>query len=90
VPEDGGSGQLIPIDGIFGIYELLSGPFIALILDSEVKFRGTRGLEFRRVSKVAIVPLFSQGRLLTEARQRDEDRYLDLLHQTFSAHNLYF
>lgn len=32
-------GQMVPIDGIFGFYELLSGPYVALIFDSKVTYR---------------------------------------------------
>lgn len=42
-------GQIIPLDAIFGIYHLLSGPYVALILDSEVAVSAS-GLDFRKVS----------------------------------------
>jgi hypothetical protein len=42
-------GQTIPFDAIFGIYHLLSGPFMALILDSEVVV-SFMNIEFRKVS----------------------------------------
>lgn len=41
-------GQIIPIDAIFGIYHLLSGPYVALVLDSEVAV-ASNGIEFRKV-----------------------------------------
>lgn len=41
--------QIIPVDAIFGIYHLLSGPYVALILDSDVAVLAS-GLDFRKVS----------------------------------------
>ena len=41
-------GQVIPIDAIFGIYHLLSGPYVALVLESEVAV-AVAGIEFRKV-----------------------------------------
>jgi phosphatidylinositol 4-phosphatase len=82
-------GQLIPIDAIFGIYHLLSGPYLALVTDSEVAV-SVAGLEFRRVTKAAIIPLIKSGVPLSEERQADEDRYLELLHAAISAHQFYF
>lgn len=82
-------GQLIPIDAIFGIYHLLSGPYLALVTDSEVAV-AVAGLEFRRITKAAIIPLIKSGAPLSEERQADEDRYLELLHAAISSHQFYF
>lgn len=82
-------GQLIPVDAIFGIYHLLSGPYLALVTDSEVAV-AVAGLEFRRVTKAAIIPLIKSGVPLSEERQADEDRYLELLHAAISSHQFYF
>lgn len=41
-------GQLIPVDAIFGIYHLLSGPYIALVTESEVAI-SYAGIEYRKV-----------------------------------------
>lgn len=82
-------GQLIPIDAIFGIYHLLSGPYLALVTESEVAV-AVAGLEFRRITKAAIIPLIKSGAPLSEERQADEDRYLELLHAAISSHQFYF
>ena len=34
----------------------------------------------RKVKKVVVVPLFRNGRPLSDSKQKDEDRYLQLLH----------
>lgn len=39
---------------------------------------------------MAIVPLFSQGKALSEEKQEDEEKYLSLLHNTFASLLLYF
>jgi hypothetical protein len=38
------------VDGVFGVFELPSGPFIAVITDSEERYRGY-GMEYRCASK---------------------------------------
>jgi len=85
---------VIAIEGIFGIYDLLSGPYVALILDSEEVYSDTKvkfgGIDFRKITKMAVIPLFTSGKLLSEDKQSDEDRYLQLLHQTLSSHQWYF
>jgi len=47
-------GQVIPIDAIFGIYHLLSGPYVALVLESEVAV-AVAGIEFRKVCRGCVV-----------------------------------
>lgn len=48
VLKDYRGGQLIPVDAIFGIYHLLSGPYVALVIDSEVVV-SHGAIEYRRV-----------------------------------------
>jgi hypothetical protein len=43
-------GQLIPVDAIFGIYHLLSGPYVALVMDSEVAV-SHENLDLRKVGE---------------------------------------
>lgn len=107
---------MIPLDAIFGVYELLSGSYLALVVQS-VPVIQTKDIEYRKVryrdndaapkeeigrsltffpchigfdSKMVVIPLFKQGKSLNEARQRDEDKYLELLHQAFTTHQFYF
>jgi hypothetical protein len=44
----------------------------------------------RQVTKVAIIPLVKSGVALSEERQADEDKYLELLHHAISSHAFYF
>ena len=95
--EKASEGQVVTIDAVYGIFNLLSGPFIALVLESEAKMTGVENrpsaiqqMDFWKVSRVAIIPLFAQGLRLTPSQQRDEDRYLEMLHSAFSHHQLYF
>ena len=64
---------------------MLSGPFVALVLESERRVTGCGALDFRKATKIALVPLFATGRTLTAQQQKDEDRYLDLLRGAFAA-----
>jgi len=91
LPDAGGSsGNSVVVDAVFGFYQLLSGPFIAVVLDSEVVINGIPDINFRRVTKVAILPVFSKSLKLTNAQKKDEDRYLHLLHAAISQHQFYF
>ena len=42
------------------------------------------GIHMRKVKKIVVVPLFRNGRPLSDSKQRDEDRYLQLLHMSVS------
>lgn len=89
LPDLGGPSQVVPMEAIFGIYDLLSGSYVALIVESE-PFVTTTGMNIRKVKKILVLPLFRNGRLLSETRQRDEDRYLLLLHKGFTEHQYFF
>lgn len=91
IPEDtsGTPPQVIPLDAIFGIYDLLSGSYLALIVESAPVI-STKYIDLRKATKIAVIPLFKQGRPLSDEAQRDEDRYLELLHEGFSSHQFYF
>lgn len=88
-PDLGTTSQVVPFEAIFGIYDLLSGSYVALVVESE-PYVNLKTINIRRCKKVLIIPLFKAGRVLSEARQRDEDRYLQLLHLAFSEHNFFF
>lgn len=91
----GGPSQVIPYEAIFGFYELLSGFYVALVVESEPfvaleKDKGGFGYALRKVKKMLVVPLYRNGRVLSESKQRDENRYLELLHMAFSDHQFFF
>jgi hypothetical protein len=89
LPEIGGPSQIMPIEAIFGIYDLLSGSYAAIVVDSE-SFVSIGSINIRRAKKILVVPLFRVGRLLSDSKQKDEDRFLQLLHLGFSNHNFFF
>jgi hypothetical protein len=86
IPDLGTPYQIIPVEAIYGIYDLLSGAFVAMVVDSS----SMNVLDIRRIEKVLVTPLFRSGRTLPESKQRDEDRYLQLLHLAFTSHVFYF
>ena len=88
-PDLGSTSQVLPFEAIFGIYDLLSGSYVALVVESE-PYVSVGGLSMRRSKKVLVIPLFRAGRVLSESRQMDEDRYLQLLHMAFSEHQFFF
>ena len=89
LPEFGTPSQIVHLESIFGIYDLLSGSFVALVIESE-PFVSLNGIEIRKVNKVLVVPLFRHGRLLSDRKQKDEDRYLQLIYLGFSEHQFFF
>lgn len=85
----GGPSQVMPFEAIFGIYELLSGYYVALVVESE-PYVSIPIFGLRKAKKILVVPLFRNGRVLSESKQRDENRYLQLLHMAFSEHQFFF
>mmetsp|Transcript_61 Transcript_61/g.120 ORF Transcript_61/g.120 Transcript_61/m.120 type:complete len:628 (-) Transcript_61:36-1919(-) len=83
-----GQCQVMGLEAIFGFYEF-SHVYVALVVESE-KFLSVAGIEIRKVSKTAIVPLFRHERVLSATRQKDEDMYLSLLHKSFAQHNFFY
>jgi len=90
------SGRRTPIEGVFGIYDLPSGPHAALITGSEMAYAGPsvgkRTLcEIRRVSSMEIVriPGGSSG-ILGHAARREEGRQLRLLRRALRGHDFYY
>lgn len=90
------SGRSTPIEGVFGIYDLPSGPHAALITGSEMAYAGpsvgNRTLcEIRRVSSMEIVriPGGSPG-ILGHAARREEGRQVRLLRRALRAHDFYY
>jgi hypothetical protein len=50
----------LAIEGVYGFFDLPSGPYLAVITDSEEKYRG-HGMEFRLVTKVTLVRVSNAG-----------------------------
>lgn len=90
LPSDIGSNpQILPFEAIFGFYDLLSGSYVALVVESE-PYINHQAITIRKAKKFLIVPLFRQARPLSESKQADEDRYLKLLNLGFDDHSFYF
>lgn len=71
------------IEGIFGMYEMPSGPYVALVLES------TAINEFsslRSVTKVGLAPIFSQGRRLNTQMRLDESLEVKMLSRALREH----
>ena len=54
------SSSALAIEGVYGFFDLPSGPYLAVITDSEEKYRG-HGMEFRLVTKVTLVRVSYAG-----------------------------
>lgn len=89
LPDLGSPIQVMPLEAIFGIYDFLSGSYAAIVVESE-SYVSVGSIVMRRAKKILVIPLFRSGRILSETKQRDEDRYLQLLHMSFSEHNFFF
>lgn len=88
-PDLGSTSQVLPFDAIFGFYDLLGGSYVALVVESE-SYVDMKQINIRKAKKILVVPLFRNGRLLSDTKQSDEDRYLQLLHLSFADHNFFF
>ncbi|CAM9260238.1 unnamed protein product, partial [Laminaria digitata] len=90
-PGSPGHVTTIPVDGLFGVYDLLSGPFVAVIRRSKLRYANRElGVEFRQVSKVRLIPVLAAPRALDEGEAREEARLLALLALAFRSHQFYF
>ena len=81
--------QVVPIEAIYGLYDLLSCPYAAVVIDSE-PFIGKDPKWIRKAKKIIMLPLFTNARQLSSRKQNDEDRYLYLLDKAFSKHTFFF
>jgi hypothetical protein len=89
LPDLGVTSQVLHLESIFGFYDLLSGSYVALVVESE-SFVSIGSISIRKTKKILVVPLFRHGRVLSESKQKEEDRYLQLLHMSFSEHQFFF
>lgn len=92
LPDLGSCSDIIPLEALFGIYDLLSGPYAAILIESDLTIGDIPNCNFnmRRAKKIIVVPLFRSGFVLSETKQNDEDRYLQLLHIAFAQHTFYY
>lgn len=91
IPDAGSPTQIIPFEAIFGFYGLLSGPYVALVVETEpyVSVPG-QSIVIRKAKKIILIPLFINGKQLSTRDQRDEDVYLYLLHSAFASHQFFY
>ena len=47
-------------------------------------------IQIRKAKKFLVIPLFQIGRPLSETKQRDENRFIELLHLAFAEHSFFF
>lgn len=89
--ELGQPNQIINFKVIFGFYELLSGSYIALVVDNEEIFSNTvLNIVINKVKKIIFLPLFSSLRSLSKNKQEDEENYLKLLQLGLTQHDFYY
>ncbi len=89
LPDLGQTFQVLSLESIFGFYDLLSGSYVALVVESE-SFVAIENINIRKTKKILVVPLFRNGRILSESKQKEEERYLQLLHMSFCDHQFFF
>jgi phosphatidylinositol 4-phosphatase len=81
--------QIYSFEAIFGFYDLLSGTYVALVSESE-PYVNIGQASIRKAKKFLLIPLFRQDRSLSEEKQRDEDKYLELIYLGFKEHSFFF
>lgn len=88
-PDVSGPSKSVPFESIFGFYELLSGTYVALVVESS-PYVDAKPIVIRSVKKIVVVPLFRNMKLLSEPKQRDEEKYLSLLYLAFTDHTFFY
>ena len=95
----GDSSMWMPVEGIYGIYQLPSGIVWVLVTNSEPVFtapsipgNGTHSSwwQVRRVVNLELVHMSRPETLLSPPQLKEEVRQLKLLRKTMKAHELYF
>jgi SacI homology domain len=88
---------VLEIDGIFGIYDMPSGPYVALIMESELMFEdAATGIDFRQATRIGLLPILSATAAAAAAAQLPratalaERRVLRLLQWALHSHTLLF
>jgi len=76
-------------EAIYGIYHLLKGAYIALLVESEV-WVSVPKINIRRTKKIIVLPLFQSEVVLSESQQNDENQYLELLRLGFKEHQFFY
>lgn len=92
-PDQSGAFSVTFCEFIYGFYELLSGTYVALVKDSEtyVDFKaGPREFYIKRIKSIQLLPLFQNGRPLSDSKQEEENKYLHLLNSAFSECSLFY
>lgn len=89
LPDMGAPEKVIPFEAIFGVYDFFSCSFVALVVESTSHLISS-ACSMRLVSKLIVVPLFGNVKLLSEQKARDEAALLKLLKDGLRTHDLYF
>ncbi len=89
LPDCGRCHHVIPIEAIFGTYDLFSCSYVAVVIESS-PFLSHTNISIRLATKIRILPLFNNIKLLSEPKQADEDYYIALLQQGFDSHEFFF
>lgn len=71
------------IEAVFGVYELPSGPYVALVLESSPVNDWT---QLREAIKIGVAPIFASGRRLNSQMRQDEALELRLLARALREH----
>ena len=97
--------DLLPIDGIYGVFHLPSGPCLAVILESEATYNSPPAataaetsyppfLELRRIIRIDIIPIpfwkEEEEPAMSSHQQQEEARQIKLLRKALRSHELYF
>jgi len=76
---------------VLGIYELLAGPYLAVVTEVSRVGAAPRGQEICRIEKVAFLPVSSAAQqALNPTMRRDEHRFLSLLQEVVKSRALFF
>lgn len=76
---------------LFGIYDLPSGPYAAILVESEAFVTlKSPNINIRLAKKIILVPLFFTARPLSAVKQREDKICMDLVTSAFASHRFFY
>ena len=85
------SSSPFQFEHVFGIYDFPSGPYIALLVESESYVNVKRlAMEIRYAKRFQVIPLFHINKSISAIKQKEETYCLELLKKTLLSHRFFY
>lgn len=84
-------GRRMGFDAIYGVFNLLRGPYLAVVTQSKSVAKGVDSQDIRLVQKLELMLIPTQHLpVLTPAQEEDENKYLAMLTNDIESQKLHF